>query len=73
MVDAGLLSSGVTVTIGGFGAMGMYLTGLALAVGLENNCLLALGGTGDEYRSCADRGDWEPSDSKSKLLNIYYD
>lgn len=67
-----LLSSGVTVTIGGFGAMGIYLTGLAVEVGLENNCLLAVGGTGDEYRSWADSGDWEPSDSNYKLLNIIY-
>ena len=51
MVDVGLLSNGVTVTIGGFGAMGTYLAGLALDVGLENNCLLAVIGTGDEYRS----------------------
>lgn len=49
-VDVGLLlSSGVTVTMGGLGAMGMNLAGLEL--GLENNCLLAVSGTGDEYRS----------------------
>ena len=64
MVDTGLLSRGVTVTIGGLGAMGMYLTGLALDVGLENNCLLAVRGTGDEYRSCADSGESEPSEEK---------
>lgn len=52
----------MTVTIGGLGAIGIYLTGLAVDVGLVNNCLLAESGTGDEYRSCADSGESEPSE-----------
>lgn len=44
--------------------MGMYLTGLALEVGLENNCLLAVSGTGDEYRSRADSGESEASENR---------
>ena len=71
MVVTGLLSSGVTVTIGGLGAIGIYL---AVNVGLVNNCLLAESGTGDEYRSCADSGESEPSEDEvqnNKLQQVY--
>ena len=73
MVVTGLLSSGVTVTIGGLGAIGIYLTGLAVDVGLVNNCLLAESGTGDEYRSCADSGENEPSEDEvqNNKLQVY--
>ena len=71
MVVTGLLSSGVTVTIGGLGAIVIYL---AVDVGLANNCLLAESGTGDEYRSCADSGESEPSEDEvqnNKLQQVY--
>lgn len=68
MVDAWLRSSGVTVTIGGFGAMGMYLSGMGLELVAANNCLLAVSGTGDEYRSWADNGESEASEGRELRL-----